>query len=191
MKQLILASASPRRKQLLEQIGLKFIIDPSDIDEIVDAKLSPRKQVELFSQQKAEAVAAKHPDALVLATDSMVALDGKVFGKPKNREHAKEMLRALSGKKHTIITAFTLLDAASGKAISKSVEVSVWFRKIANTEIERYLNRAKPFDKAGAYAIQGLAAVFVEKIEGDYPGAVGLPLFDLAKTLKAFGVEVL
>jgi septum formation protein len=191
MKKLILASSSPRRKQLLEQIGLEFKIDASNIDEIVDPLLQPVEQVELFSKQKAEAIASKYTDALILAADSMVAINGEVLGKPKDKDDAKRMLKKLSGTQHSIVTGFTLIDTQTKQSITRSVETKVWFKKLSEEEIEAYITKAQPFDKAGSYGIQDLAAIFVEKIEGDYFGSVGLPLFALAEELKKFGVHVL
>ncbi|MGI8420635.1 MAG: Maf family protein [Candidatus Levyibacteriota bacterium] len=191
MKKLILASASPRRKRLLEQIGLKFQTDPSNIDEIVDPAFHPLEQVESFSLQKAQAVAPKYNSALILAADSMVAINGEVLGKPKDKEDATRMLRRLSGTQHSIVTGFTLIDTETKKSVTRSVETKVWFKKLSSEEIEAYITKEKPFDKAGAYGIQELAAIFVEKIEGDYFGAVGLPLFALVEELKKFGIQVL
>jgi septum formation protein len=193
MKKLILASASPRRKQLLKQIGLEFEILPSDIDEKLNPRLKPLHQVESLSLQKAQATAAmkQAKGAIILAADSMVAIDDEIMGKPKDEKDAKRMLRKLSGRVHSIVTGFTLLDTTTKKTVTRSVEVKVWFKKLSSLEITAYVKKAKPFDKAGAYGIQDLAAIFVEKIDGDYQGAVGLPLHSLAKELKKFGIKVL
>jgi septum formation protein len=191
MKKIILASASPSRKQLLKQIGLIFIVVPSDVDEVVDSRLTPREQVEVFSLQKAQAVAQKYTNALILAADSMVSLDDEIMGKPKDAQDAVRMLQKLSGRCHSFVTGFTLLDAETNNMVMDSIEAKVWFRELTAEEITRYVQRAKPFDKAGAYGRQDLAAIFVEKFEGDYSGALGLSLFQVAKALKQFGVEVL
>lgn len=190
-KKLILASQSPRRKQLLELIGLQFVISPSGIDELLDATLTPREQVEVLSQQKASAVAPKFNNAIILAADTMVALDGEVFGKPKDEKDAIQMLKKFSGKSHSVVTGFTIIDTATKKKVTKSTETKIWFRKVSTDEIIRYVQKEKPFDKAGAYAIHELAAIFVEKIEGDYTGAVGLSIYQVVKELKKFGIEVL
>lgn len=191
MKKLILASTSPRRKQLLEMLGLSFEVVPSNIDEILTPHLSPREQVEQLSKQKAEAVASTLKNSIIIAADTMVSYDGELLGKPKDEKDAKKMLQKLSGTNHLIVTGFTILDTETKKSVTRSTETKIWFRKIMNEEIEEFINREKPFDKAGAYAIHELAAIFVEKIEGDYLGAVGLSVFLLAKELKKFGINVL
>lgn len=191
MRTIILASASPRRKKLLKQLGLDFKVIPSEIDEKLNARLHPRKQVEVLSVQKAEAVAVKAKNALVIGADTMVAFDGEVIGKPKDEREARRMLKRLSGRKHSVITAFTIIDTVVKKSVTKSVETNVWFGKMNEADIKSYIAKDKPFDKAGAYGIQGLGAVFVERIDGEYSGAVGLPLYTLAKELKKFGVKIL
>ncbi len=191
MKQLILASASPRRKQLLELLGLHFSVFPSEIEEKLIPGLTPRKQVEALSKQKAEAVGAKFTNAIILAADTMVVCGDEVIGKPKDEEAAKKILRKLSGTEHSIVTGFTLLDTETKKRVTKSTETKIWFRKISSKEIAEYIEREKPFDKAGAYAVHELAAVFIQKIEGDDSGATGLSVFLLTKELKKFGIEVL
>jgi len=191
MKKLILASQSPRRKQLLKQIGLSFEICPSKIEEVLDSRLTPRKQVETLSQQKAHAVAAKFKNAIILAADTMVALNGNVYGKPKDKKDAIHMLRKFSGGTHTIVTGFTIIDTETKKTVTKSTETKIWFRKITLSEIESFLEKEKPYDKAGAYAIHELASIFTEKIDGDFFGAMGLSVYLVAKELKKFGIPVL
>jgi septum formation protein len=191
MKKLILASSSPRRKQLLEQIGLDFEIDASNIDEVVDPKLTPIEQVELFSLEKAQAIAPKYKNAIILAADTMVTINGEVLGKPKDKQHAIEMLNKINGTKHMIATGFTLIDTDMGKTITRSTTLSLWFRKMSQEEIAWLIDRDKPFDKAGAYAIQESASMFIERFEGDYFGAVGLPLYAVAQELKQLGISVL
>jgi nucleoside triphosphate pyrophosphatase len=190
MKRIILASASPRRKHLLELLGLQFEIVPSSIEEKINPRLSPRQQVEVLSQQKAEAVSKKYHNTIILAADTMVALGNEVIGKPRDEHDAIQMLRRLSGTKHAIVTGFTLIDLETGGTVTKSTETKIWFRKITIDEITAFIKKEKPFDKAGAYAVNELAAVFVEKIEGDFFGAVGLPVFLVAKELKKFGISV-
>ena len=191
MKQLILASSSPRRKQLLEMLGLSFEVYPSNIEELVNPKLAPIHQVEVLSQQKAQAVGLKFKNALIIAADTMVALENEVIGKPVDEKDAVRILRKLSGTQHSILTGFTILDTETKKSITRSTETKVWFRKISSSEIDAYIKREQPFDKAGGYAIHELAAVFIEKIEGDDSGATGLSVFLVAKELKKFGIEVL
>lgn len=191
MRTIILASTSPRRKQLLKKLKIPFTVVPSNITEHFNPRLKPRAQVEALALQKAEAVASKFPDAIIIGADTIVALGDEIIGKPTDEQEAKRMLKKLRGRMHTIVTGFVLIDTAAGRTIIKSIETKVWFRKIEPSEIATYLEKEKPYDKAGAYAIQDLGALFIEKIEGDYFGAVGLPLYTLAKELKKLGVVVL
>jgi|SRR6185437_11445900 len=191
MKKIILASASPRRKQLLEMLGLPFIVCPSNIDENLTPGLTPSKQVEALSRQKAEAVASKFQDAIILSADTMVMLGNELIGKPKDETDAKRMLKKISGTNHSIVTGFTLLDTKTKKIVTKSTETRIWFRKMSDEEIASFVKKEKPLDKAGAYAIHELAAIFIEKIEGDYMGGIGLSVFQLAKELKKFDIDVL
>lgn len=191
MKKLILASQSPRRKQLLEQIGLKFEVHPSDIDEVLTPTFLPREQVEALSRQKAMAVALKFKNAIILSADTMVNLDGVVYGKPKDAKEAEEMLKKFSGREHSVVTGFTILDTETKKIITKSTETKLWFRELSTEEIQNFIKKEKPFDKAGAYAVHELASIFVRKIDGDFFGAVGLSVYQVANELKMFGIEVL
>jgi nucleoside triphosphate pyrophosphatase len=191
MKKIILASASPRRKALLELLCLPFEIHPGDINEKLDPGLTPRKQVEVLSRQKALSVAGKFHNSVIIAADTMVVFNNELIGKPKDETDAKRMLKMFSGKMHSVVTGFTILDTGAKKSITRSTETSVRFRKLTNNEISRYVQKEKPFDKAGGYAANELAAVFIKKIEGDFFGIVGLPIFLLAKELKEFGISVL
>ncbi len=189
MKKIILASSSPRRKELLEKIGLKFEVEPGDCAEIVDTDLEPHEMVRKLSLEKAEAVARKHRNVVVIAADTVVLIDGKILGKPKSPTEAKKMLRALSGKSHVVITGFTIIDTAKKRVLSKAVETKVYIRELNPEEIDAYVKSGEPLDKAGAYGIQGLGSVLVEKIEGDYFNVVGLPLRALSEGLKEFGID--
>lgn len=191
MRKIILASTSPRRRQLLKQLGLEFEVVGSEVEEKLNPRLKPRHQVEELALQKAEAVASKFDDAIVIGADTLVALGDEILGKPKDKNDAKRMLKKLRGRQHSIVTGFVLIDTAAKRTIIKSVETKVWFRKIPPQEIAAYIEKDKPLDKAGAYALQDRAAIFVEKIEGDYFGGVGLPLYTFAKELKKLGVDVL
>lgn len=175
----------------MKHLGVEFKVIPSELEEKLNPRWQPRKQVEVLSEQKAQDIAAKHKNAIVIGVDTMVSYNNEVIGKPKNEKDAKLMLKKLSGKKHTVITAFTIVDTTARKSVTKSVETNITFRKITESEIRNYITKEKPFDKAGAYAMQELGAVFVERVEGDFLAAVGLPLFALAKELKKFGVNVL
>lgn len=191
MRKIILASSSPRRKVLLKQLGLEFDVVPSDVGEKLNPRLGPRHQVEALALQKAEAIAKRFDDAIIIGADTLVALGDEVLGKPKNHQEAKRMLKKLRGRQHSIVTGFVLIDTLQKRTIIKSVETKVWFRKITPQEMANYITREKPLDKAGAYALQDLGAIFVEKIEGDYFGGLGLPLYTLAKELRKLGIEVL
>lgn len=191
MKRIVLASASPRRKQLLKQLGLNFEIVASDLEEKLNPRLKPRTQAEALALQKAEAVAHQFADAIIIGADTIVALNDEVIGKPKDVADAKRILKKLRGRQHTVVTGFVLIDTLNKRKIVKSVETKVWFRKLSPQEIHNYIEREKPFDKSGSYAITQLAAIFIEKIEGDFSNVVGLPLFTLARELKKLGVEVL
>ena len=190
MRKIILASTSPRRKRLLKQLGLDFTIVPSHVIEIMNPRFQPQRQAEELSLQKAQAVADKFDDAIIIGSDTLIAFGDEVIGKPKDEKQAKMLLKKFSGHTHKIITGLTIIDTAQKKTITKSVETTVTFRTLYPNEIASYIQKAKPFDKAGAYALQDLGAVFIEKIEGDYFSAVGLPLFLLAKELKKLGVDV-
>jgi septum formation protein len=191
MKKIILASQSPRRKQLLEQIGLKFEIDSSNYEEDMTLKMEPRKLAEHLSLGKAEDVAQRHKDSIIISADTIVAVDNEVFGKPKTPARAKYMLKKFSGKAHSVITGFTIIDTGTNKQITKSVETKVYFKNLSEQEIDLYVATGEPLDKGGGYAIQGKAALFVEKIEGDYFNIVGLPILVLTEELKKFCVKIL
>ena len=191
MKKIILASASPRRKELLEKIGLNFEVEPSDITEDLTSDLPPQKLAKKLSQEKALAVSKKYSDAIIIAADTIGVFEGKIIGKPHTPAEAKKMLSMLNGKSHLVITGFTIIDTKTGKTISKSLETKVYFRKLTGVEIDAYVKTGEPLDKAGGYAIQGLGALIVEKIAGDYYNVIGLPLSALAESLKRFGVKVL
>ena len=191
MKKLILASASPRRKQLLEMIGVSCKVVPSNIEEKLNPRLKPKSQAESLSLQKAEHVAQKYEDAFILAADTFISIHDEILGKPKDREDAKRMLRKLSGKTHSVFTGFSIIDTKRGKAISRSCETKVSMKKLTQREIDEYVKKEDLLDKSGSYAIQGIAAIFIEKIEGDFFNIVGLPVYTVAQELKRFGIKVL
>jgi septum formation protein len=191
MKRIVLASASPRRKELLEQIGLRFEVEPSDYEEDIVPGSEPHEMARKLSLGKARAAARKHRNALIIAADTFVVFGDRVLGKPHSNAEAREMLRALNGQAHSVITGFTILDTETGKVLSRSVETRVHMRKLTLREIEDYVRTKEPLDKAGGYAIQGLGAVLVDRIEGDYFNVVGLPLSALAESLREFDVNVL
>jgi len=191
MKPVILASASPRRRELLENIGLKFSVDPAETDEDLGRDVEPRKLAKLISHEKAVAAAARHRDAVIIAADTFGVIRGKLLGKPQNKAQAREMLKLLSGKSHTVITGFTILDSGSGRTSSAAVTTRVRFRKLTAGEIDAYVRSGEPMGKAAGYAIQGLGSLLVEGIEGDYFNVMGLPVGALAAELKKFGIDIL
>ena len=187
---LILASGSPRRRQLLEQIGLTFVVRSSDVDESVSPGLTPAQVVESLSARKGEAVAAEAaPGDLVLSADTVVSLDGAILGKPRDRAEAEAMLTALSGRTHQVYTGVTLLQ--DGRRLTEHEVTAVTFRPLSPGEIAAYVSTGEPMDKAGAYGIQGLGALLVERLEGDYFNVMGLPLCRLGEMLAQFGVRPL
>jgi septum formation protein len=190
-RKIILASASPRRKGILELTGLKFSIDAGDYEEDMSLGLKPHHLAKFLSSEKALAIAVKHTNALVIAADTFIVFKDSLMGKPHTREEARRMLTLLSGKAHSVITGFTILDTNTKKKLSRSVETRVYFRKMTAQEIEAYIKTGEPLDKAGAYAIQGIGAIIVKKIEGDYFNVMGLPLSSLTEALKKFGISVL
>ena len=178
---LILASASPRRKELLLYITADFKIIPSNVPEVVPKGLSVFKQPEYLSKIKAMDIALQYPDDVVIGADTSVILGKAILGKPKDREDAFSMLSNLSGRVHKVVTGCTVVK--NGICESFSVVSKVKFQKLTKAEIEAYLNTDEPYDKAGSYAVQGIAGAFIEWIRGDYFNIVGLPIATLKKYL--------
>lgn len=188
--QIILASASPRRKELLRKLGLKFKIVKSNFKEDLDLPLSPKRLVELLSYGKAAAVAKHFSTHTVIAADTVVVYQNKVLGKPHTPKEAVRMLKMLSGKHHSVFTGITVMNKSLGKKISLAVKSKVAFRDLSRGEITKYVKTGEPLDKAGAYAIQAGAAVFISKITGDYTNIIGLPIPALLQILKKFGIGI-
>jgi septum formation protein len=188
-KAIILASNSPRRKELLLQIGLDFSVDPADVDERVLPGESPEGYAVRVALDKARVAAARAGTGIVIAADTIVVLDDEVLGKPADAGDAERMLMKLSGKAHFVITGLAVMDAATGNALTRSSITRVWFRSLASHEIISYVATGEPLDKAGAYGIQGRGALLVDKIDGCYFNVVGLPLSLLGELLHAFGVD--
>lgn len=188
---IILASQSPRRRELLGQMGISdFIIRPAQGAEVVDPALSPAELVEELSRQKAlEVSATAQAGDLIIAADTVVAVDGRVLGKPHSRDEAVEMLTALSGRSHTVYTGVTV--RRDGEALTEHEATAVRFRPLTPAEIAAYAATGEPMDKAGSYGIQGYGALLVEGIEGDYFNVVGLPVCRLGQMLIRFGVDTL
>ena len=191
-EQLILASASPRRKELLDQIGVSYIVHPVDIDETPkDREVAMDYVVRVAAEKSAACVSELTHFLPVLAADTSVVLDGQIMGKPKNREHAMTMLNQLSGKTHRVYSAISLRSQCENKHFQVLSMTEVRFRKISTEEIQSYWDTGEPEGKAGAYAIQGLASVFVESIKGSFSGVVGLPLFETAELLSKQGIKII
>ena len=191
MRKIILASASPRRKDILGITGLKFAVCAGDYEEDFNLSLRPRELARFLSRKKAESVAHRYKNAIIIAADTFIVFRDRFLGKPHTAKEAEKMLGALSGRAHSVITGFTIMDTSCGKRLSKSVETKVYFKRLDKEEIIAYVRSKEPLDKAGAYAIQGLGAVFVRKIDGDFFNVMGLPLYALTESLKKFGVYVL
>lgn len=184
MKPLILASTSPRRKQLLKKLGLKFKAVAPDFQEKLDANLKPLVLVKKLAQAKAKNVAQRYNHAIVIGADTIVVFKNRIIGKPRNVTEAKKILRQLSGKIHQVISAFTIIDTQNNKTVTKTVTTKVYFKQLTVKEIDNYVKTKEPLDKAGAYAIQGRGAKLIEKIKGDYYNVVGLPIEALITALK-------
>ena len=198
----MLASASPRRAELLRQIGLRFRVhapaggqDPEDVapdapgprEEAVHAAEHAARRL---AEAKADAAARDHPGALVIGADTIVIADGRFLGKPRDTADAAGMLRRLSGRRHHVVTGVAVVRDEPPLRLVDSSVTAVWFRSLTDEEIARYIASGEPLDKAGAYGIQGRAALFVERIEGDYFTVVGLPVASLGRLLLRAGVEL-
>lgn len=190
-KEIILASSSPRRAELLRQIGLKFRVLPCQVDETPPPGLAPSELVELLAERKALATAGKLSKGIVLGADTVVVWRGELLGKPSSGEDAAHMLKKLQDSAHEVYTGIALVDAGSGKLLVDHEKTRVVFRSLDDEDIKRYVATGEPMDKAGAYGIQGLAAIFINRLEGCYTNVVGLPLARLSVMLKQFGYEVL
>ena len=182
---LILASGSPRRSEILKNAGYEFVVKPTSADESLPDGILPEDAVKLLSERKADAAKIECSD-VVLSADTVVALEDKILGKPSDKAEAFLMLRSLSGKTHSVYTGVTIKNAEKKRVFA--VKTDVLFYPLTDDEINAYIATGEPFDKAGAYGIQGRAAVFVEKIDGDYYSVVGLPLSRCARVLRDFGI---
>ena len=181
---LILASASPRRAELLRQLKLEFEIMPGEVAEIFDEQLSPHELCELNAHRKARAIAKKHPDSLVLGADTLVFLGLEIFGKPRNLDEARQMLAKLQGRTHQVITGVSLIHLRTHRERIFAVSTDVTFRPLTEGQIGDYLSKMNPLDKAGAYAIQEHGDKIVAEISGSYSNVVGLPMERLREELQ-------
>lgn len=185
MERLILASSSPRRKELLENIQLSFEVESSDVDESFSKGLPPAEVVKLLAERKAKAVAATNPTAYVLGADTIVVLEGFVLGKPKDAEEATVMLKQLSGKTHEVYTGVAIVSPKDIISFYEKTTVTFW--ELTESEINMYVSSGEPLDKAGAYGIQQLGSFLVKEIQGDYFSVVGLPISRTVRELRRAG----
>ena len=181
----ILASASPRRRDLLTMIGITHEVIPADVDETYGPEEVPRAHAERLAREKASVLAARAPDAVIIAADTIVVVDGDVLGKPRDAEEAARMLRRLAGRTHTVFTAVAV--ASGAKILSGVEEVGVTFRPLDDATITSYVATGEPMDKAGAYGIQGYGAAIVERIDGDYFAVMGLAIGRMLALLRELG----
>ncbi len=186
---LILASASPRRRELLEKFNRPFIIDPATLPENPPEGVTAPEIVKALSAAKAAEVSRRHPGDVVIGADTVVALNGAILGKPRDEQEAFHMLRVLSGREHRVYTGVTVTNGIT--TLSQAEETRVFFRALTDREIKAYIATGEPMDKAGAYGYQGFAGLFVERIDGDYFNVVGLPLCRLGHMLETLGVILL
>ena len=183
----VLASGSPRRRQLLNLIGIAHEVRPPNIDETMRPRETPRRHAERLAREKASAIAKRDPDLITIGADTIVVINRKVLGKPRDKEDAARMLALLSGREHVVTTAVAV---SRGRKLRSAVEeVRVRFRRLRDDEIEAYIATGEPMDKAGAYGIQGYGATIVERIEGDYFAVMGLPIVRLVGLLRDVGAR--
>lgn len=190
-RDIILASNSPRRRELLSQIGIPFTVIPAHVDENIRQGEAPESYASRLALEKAREVGRRVGDGLIIAADTIVVLNDMILGKPSGPEEAEEMLARLSGTMHRVITGLAVVDAPTGRSAVYTAMTRVWFRDLSQEDIRAYVSSGEPLDKAGAYGIQERGALFVEKIEGCYFNVVGLPLALLAEVLKEFKINIL
>ena len=180
----ILASGSPRRRELLRQLGFSFTVIPSRLEETNQRGMEPRGHATYYAKEKAKEVAQRYPEQWVLAADTIVVVAEEIFGKPVNVTEATAMLSRLSWRSHHVITGVCLLNAQCGVEESQTVETEVFMRRLDTADIEGYIATGEPMDKAGAYGIQGIGGCLVQRIEGSYSNVVGLPLCETVELLR-------
>jgi len=192
MKQLVLASTSPYRRELLNRLGLPFVTTSPDVDETAVSEESPEQLVKRLAETKSRAVAGSHQNALIIGSDQVAVLDNKILGKPGNHETAIQQLSNASGKKVLFLTGLCLLNTATDKSQSSVDTFSVEFKELSASQIENYLQREKPYDCAGSFKSEGLGISLFKRMEGDDPNTlIGLPLITLINMLSTEGVDVL
>ncbi len=180
---LILASKSPRRRYLLKQAGLKFSVIPSSFDESSVILSSPDVYVRQLAENKARDISEQYPDSWVIGADTIVFIDGTILGKPGSQAEARTMLKNLSGRTHQVLTGYCICCHRTGRRFSETVKTDVCFKKLTDREIDWYISSGEPFDKAGAYAIQGIGTFLVKRINGSYTNVVGLPICEVVEFL--------
>lgn len=185
---LILASKSPRRRCLLEQVGLQFAVIHSNFDENSIPLSSPESYVRRLAEAKAKDISKRHTESWVIGADTMVVINGTLLGKPGSRPEAHKMLRSLSGKTHQVLTGYCICCEETGRLFSETVKTDVCIKELTEPQIDWYINSEEPFDKAGAYAIQGIGTFLVKHIHGSYTNVVGLPVCEVLEFLINAGV---
>jgi len=185
---ILLASTSPRRQELLKLLGLEFRIVPPNCEETFSPHLSPSEQTRQLARNKAQSVANEHPEDLVLGSDTVIEIEGKLLGKPENMQEAETMLRHLRGRCHQVHTGVAIIQQATHVSIDFVETAQVWIKSFDEHTLKSYLATEESLGKAGAYSIQGEGAQLIEKIEGDYPTIVGLPIRRTAKVLEQQGI---
>ncbi len=189
MRKVILASVSPWRKAILAKAGFRFKVEESGYKENMKLGLAPRVLAGQLALGKAKKVAARHKDAIVIGADTFAVFRGELLGKPYTPKRAIQMLKMLSGKTHTLLTGFAIVDSKTGRSVTKVVGTRVTLRKLSDDEIKEYVKTGEPLNAAGAYVIQGGGARLMKKTEGDVNNIAGLPLTDVVEELKKFGIS--
>jgi septum formation protein len=187
---IILASNSPRRRELLRQIGLSFTVSPADVDESILPGESPEDYAVRVALDKARIAAVRAGEGIVIAADTIVVVGDSILGKPADAREAADMLALLAGKEHRVVTSLAVMDAGTARSVTRTSVTKVWFRDLTKREIEAYVATGEPMDKAGAYGIQERGALLVDRIEGCYSNVVGLPLSLLGEMLREFDVNL-
>ena len=191
MAKIVLGSGSPRRQELLRRIGITdFTVRVPQVEESYPDGLTPREIVSYISKKKSLALTSS-PEEIVITADTMVFLDDRRLGKPKDEAEALRMLSALAGRRHTVCTGVTVRQGTEGNLLTRAAATDVWFRAASEAELRAYIRGGEPMDKAGAYGVQGQGALLVERIDGDFFNVMGLPVVLLSRMLKAFGIILL
>ncbi len=187
---IVLASVSPRRRELLSSLGLRVLVVPSDVEEGDRPGYGPLELARFHASAKAEAVARRQREELIVAADTVVDVDGLTLGKPADAAEAAAMLQRLSGRQHAVHTAFCAIDGGTGRRLERALTTQVWFARLGRAEIEEYVATGEPLDKAGGYGIQGRGAALIERIEGDFYTVMGFPLGEFVRSLPELGYRL-